>query len=135
MLDSESRQLFRKNFFGVTEPLEMQIGVRAEALHRDDLQIPSKIPGIEHLRPILLAIMVASFNQLSGINALIYYTADIFRMAGAGQASALFQSVIIGIACLEGLLWDKELKNAFRSAESVFDSAAFFCCLAKLKKS
>src|SRR5262245_57313546 len=50
--------------------------------------------------PILLAIMVATFNQLSGINALIYYTADIFRMAGAEQTSALFQSVIIGVTCL-----------------------------------
>jgi MFS family permease len=48
----------------------------------------------------MLAFMVATFNQLSGINAVIYYTADIFRMAGAEQASALFQSVIIGVTCL-----------------------------------
>jgi MFS transporter, SP family, xylose:H+ symportor len=50
--------------------------------------------------PILLALMIATFNQVSGINALIYYTADIFAMAGAGRASALWQSVIIGVTNL-----------------------------------
>ena len=44
--------------------------------------------------------MVASFNQLAGINALIYYTADIFKMAGAERTSALLQSVIIGFTNL-----------------------------------
>ena len=44
--------------------------------------------------------MVASFNQLAGINALIYYTADIFKMAGAARTSALLQSVIIGFTNL-----------------------------------
>jgi sugar porter (SP) family MFS transporter len=46
--------------------------------------------------PILLAIAIAAFNQLSGINALMYYAPTIFRMAGAGQDSALLQSVIVG---------------------------------------
>ncbi len=44
--------------------------------------------------------MVASFNQLAGINALIYYTADIFKMAGAARTSALLQSVLIGLTNL-----------------------------------
>lgn len=54
----------------------------------------------KYRRPILLALMVATFNQVSGINALIYYTADIFAMAGAGRTSALAQSVIIGLTNL-----------------------------------
>ncbi|MEZ5419742.1 MAG: sugar porter family MFS transporter, partial [Vicinamibacterales bacterium] len=54
----------------------------------------------KYRRPILLALMVATFNQLSGINALIYYTADIFAMAGAGRTSALWQSVVIGVTNL-----------------------------------
>ena len=63
--------------------------------------------------PILLAIMVATFNQLSGINALIYYTADIFRMAGAEQTSALFQSVIIGVTCLVSTVLAMSLIDRF----------------------
>jgi len=53
-----------------------------------------------YLKPLLLAGMIAAFNQLDGINAIIYYTADIFRMAGADKASALMQSVIIGLTNL-----------------------------------
>lgn len=54
----------------------------------------------KYIKPILLAVAIAAFNQLSGINALIYYTPHIFRMAGAGAQSALFQSVIIGFTNL-----------------------------------
>jgi MFS transporter, SP family, xylose:H+ symportor len=54
----------------------------------------------KYAKPILLAVAIAAFNQLSGINALIYYTAYIFKMAGAGAESALLQSVIIGITNL-----------------------------------
>lgn len=49
-----------------------------------------------YLRPILLAVALAAFNQLSGINAILYYSPSIFKMAGAGVESALLQSVIVG---------------------------------------
>jgi SP family xylose:H+ symportor-like MFS transporter len=54
----------------------------------------------KYRKPIMLAVAIAAFNQLSGINALIYYTAHIFRMAGAGAESALLQSVIVGFTNL-----------------------------------
>lgn len=50
----------------------------------------------KYLRPVMLAVMIAVFNQLSGINAVLYYAPHIFRMAGAGAASSLLQSVVIG---------------------------------------
>jgi len=53
-----------------------------------------------YLRPILLAVAIAAFNQLSGINAVLYYTPSIFKMAGAGVESALLQSVIVGFTML-----------------------------------
>ncbi len=53
-----------------------------------------------YLKPLLLACMVAAFNQLDGINAVIYYTTDIFRMAGADKSSALMQSVYVGLTNL-----------------------------------
>ena len=54
----------------------------------------------KYRKPIMLAVAIAVFNQLSGINALIYYTADIFKMGGYGSADALLQSVIIGFTNL-----------------------------------
>ncbi len=54
----------------------------------------------KYSRPIMLAVAIAAFNQLSGINAVIYYTPHIFKMAGAKTDSALLQSVLIGVMML-----------------------------------
>jgi sugar porter (SP) family MFS transporter len=53
-----------------------------------------------YLKPIMLAVMMAAFNQLSGINALLYYAKDIFLMAGYESKSALFQSAVVGFVML-----------------------------------
>ncbi|MCM2371364.1 sugar porter family MFS transporter [Aporhodopirellula aestuarii] len=47
--------------------------------------------------PILLAFLVAFFNQLSGINAILYFAPRIFEMTGLGQQAAIIQSVGIGV--------------------------------------
>lgn len=49
-----------------------------------------------HRKPILLAVTLALFNQLTGINALLYYLNDIFAAAGFGHATAGLQAVAIG---------------------------------------
>jgi len=51
-------------------------------------------------RPILLAILIAFFNQLSGINAILYFAPRIFELTGLGPKSALLQSVGIGLTNL-----------------------------------
>jgi MFS transporter, SP family, arabinose:H+ symporter len=50
--------------------------------------------------PILLAFLVAFFNQLSGINAVLYFAPRIFEMTGLGKEAALLQSVGIGVTNL-----------------------------------
>ena len=50
--------------------------------------------------PILLAILIAFFNQLSGINAVLYFAPRIFEMTGLGKEAALLQSVGIGVTNL-----------------------------------
>ena len=50
--------------------------------------------------PILLAFLIAFFNQLSGINAILYFAPRIFEMTGLGSRAALLQSVGIGITNL-----------------------------------
>ena len=47
--------------------------------------------------PVLLAILFAFFNQVSGINAIIYYAPRIFEMTGLGTASSLLSTVGIGV--------------------------------------
>lgn len=56
----------------------------------------AKLSWRSHARPITLAILLAMFNQLSGINAILYYLNDIFAAAGYGKVSSDLQSVIIG---------------------------------------
>lgn len=53
---------------------------------------------------IFLAISIGFFNQLSGINAILYYLNDIFRSAGFSSVSADVQAVIIGAANLVATL-------------------------------
>jgi sugar porter (SP) family MFS transporter len=50
--------------------------------------------------PILLAFLIAFFNQLSGINAVLYFAPRIFELTGLGAKAALLQSVGIGITNL-----------------------------------
>jgi sugar porter (SP) family MFS transporter len=51
-------------------------------------------------KPILLAVLLAMFNQLSGINAILYYLNDIFAAAGFSGVSQDLQAVAIGAANL-----------------------------------
>jgi len=46
--------------------------------------------------PIFLAVSIAMFNQLSGINAILYYLNQIFAQAGFSKVSADLQAVVIG---------------------------------------
>jgi MFS transporter, SP family, arabinose:H+ symporter len=46
--------------------------------------------------PIFLAVTIAMFNQLAGINAILYYLNDIFAHAGFGKLSSGLQAVAVG---------------------------------------
>jgi MFS transporter, SP family, arabinose:H+ symporter len=50
--------------------------------------------------PILLAFLLAFFNQASGINAIIYYAPRVFEMAGLAKSSAFLSSTGIGLVNL-----------------------------------
>lgn len=51
-------------------------------------------------RPVLLAFFIALFNQLSGINAILYFAPRIFEMTGMAQEASMLQSVGIGLVNL-----------------------------------
>jgi SP family xylose:H+ symportor-like MFS transporter len=50
----------------------------------------------QHRKVILLAIAIAAFNQLSGINAILYYAPEVMEDAGASGNAALWMSVGVG---------------------------------------
>ncbi|HWF65212.1 MAG TPA: sugar porter family MFS transporter [Rhizomicrobium sp.] len=51
---------------------------------------------VKYRKPIFLAFAIAAFNQLAGINAILYYINDIFTAAGFSKTSSDLQSVMIG---------------------------------------
>ncbi|MGL4942945.1 MAG: sugar porter family MFS transporter [Thermoguttaceae bacterium] len=67
-----------------------------QSLHGEKVSLWSR----PYTRPILLALAISAFNQLSGINAVLYYAPEVFRLAGTSEAVAMFQPVIIGVVNL-----------------------------------
>ena len=51
-------------------------------------------------RPLILAFLLAFFNQLSGINFILYYAPEILERAGLAAKESLFSSISIGIVNL-----------------------------------
>ena len=65
-----------------------------------DRSVASKFFTMRLRIPIMLAFLVAFFNQLSGINAVLYFAPRIFEWTGLGEKAALLQSVGIGVTNL-----------------------------------
>jgi len=53
-----------------------------------------------HAKPLLLAFLIAFFNQLSGINFVLYYAPELLEKAGLASKESLFNSISIGIVNL-----------------------------------
>ncbi len=109
MIPESPRWLVKMNRLAEAEAVLTRFGHDNPAKENQEIQdsLSAETAGVsdrlfqrKYLKPLLLVCMVAAFNQLDGINAVIYYTADIFRMAGADNASALMQSVIVGLTNL-----------------------------------
>ena len=77
------------------ELAEIKKSVESE---RDAEAVP--LFSARHKLPIFLAISIGAFNQLSGINAILYYLNDIFAQAGFSKVSSDMQAVLIGFTNL-----------------------------------
>ena len=64
---------------------------------KEDSQTTDSIFGRKYRFILLLAFLVAAFNQFSGINAFLYYAPRIFEEGGLGESAALLNSVGIGL--------------------------------------
>jgi MFS transporter, SP family, arabinose:H+ symporter len=82
-------------------------------------------------KPIFLAIAIGAFNQLSGINAILYYLGDIFSAAGFSRVSGNVQSVAIGGMNLAATLVGMALIDRFgRKTLLLIGSIGTAVCLA-----
>lgn len=77
-----------------------QLAAIQESLHAEKLSGSAPLFTKALAKPVFLAITVAMFNQLGGINALWYYADQIFAMAGFDKNASAMQSVILGLVNL-----------------------------------
>jgi MFS transporter, SP family, arabinose:H+ symporter len=75
-----------------------------DSIHLDRSAKHESVFQRRYLLPILLALSLGALNQLSGINAILYYLNDIFASAGFSQLSGNIQSVVIGLMNLVATL-------------------------------
>lgn len=80
------------------EQADQQLSQIAQAASRESLG--NSLLGAGLQKPILLAFLIAAFNQLSGINAVFYFAPRIFEMTGLGESSAFLQSIGLGVTNL-----------------------------------
>lgn len=85
----------------------------------------------KYRRPIVLAFVLAVFNQLVGINAVLYYLNDIFAMAGFERSSQNAQAVAVGVVMLIATLIALSLIDRFgRRTLLLVGSIGLAACLA-----
>lgn len=65
-----------------------------------DSSFKESILSHKYKLPLILAFLLAFFNQLSGINFILYYAPEILEMAGLGSKESLMNSILIGFTNL-----------------------------------
>jgi sugar porter (SP) family MFS transporter len=78
------------------ENIDSEIGDMVRVRDAERAKGEGKLFMRSHRLPIFLAVSIAAFNQLSGINAILYYLNDIFARAGFNKVSSDLQAVAIG---------------------------------------
>ncbi len=68
-----------------------------ESLHSAVGTVKESLFNGQYNKPIMYVVVLAMFNQLSGINAIMYYAPRIFEMTGLAKDTALLQAVSIGV--------------------------------------
>ena len=100
-----ARWLVTKNRIPEAREVLDSLGSPDGASELEDIIASVHVDGVAHseplfqkkyLKPIYLAVTVAAFNQLAGINAILYYLNGIFEMAGFSRISGDLQAVAVG---------------------------------------
>ena len=78
------------------ENFEQELQEIVESVHLERKQAEERLFSRKYAWPIFLAVSIGMFNQLSGINAILYYLNDIFTRAGFSKLSGNIQAVAVG---------------------------------------
>jgi sugar porter (SP) family MFS transporter len=79
------------------ENLESELSDIVDSLKEEIGQGVTKLFQKKYRFPIMCAVLLAVFNQLSGINVIMYYAPMIFEKAGASTNAAMLQAVAVGV--------------------------------------
>ena len=75
-----------------------------EALEEEGAGSQDSLLSPKYRKPVILALTVGMFSQLTGINAVLYYLNDIFTLAGANRFSGNLQAIAVGATNLVATL-------------------------------
>ena len=88
----------QKVFSQVGEPNPKEaIRIIEESLHSEVGAKKENVFNGNYNKPVMFAMILAMFNQFSGINAIMYYAPRIFEMTGLAKDTALLQAISIGL--------------------------------------
>ncbi len=83
--------------------------------------------------PVMVAITVGMFSQLTGINAVLYYLNDIFSFAGASRVSANLQAIAVGATNLVATLAAMSIIDKFgRKKLLLIGTVGLILCLSSI---
>lgn len=88
---------------GSKEP-DAELYTIVQSLHDGQSSAPEALFRWRYRRPIALAVLLALFNQLVGINAVLYYLNDILATTGVNHRSQGFQTLLVGLTNLVATL-------------------------------
>jgi SP family arabinose:H+ symporter-like MFS transporter len=115
---------------GAEDP-EIELREIVASVHLEREQISEPLFVRKYRLPIFLAISIGMFNQLSGINAILYYLNDIFAAAGYSKISGDLQAVAIGAMNLVATLFGMTLIDKLgRKRLLIIGSIGTALCLA-----
>lgn len=115
---------------GAEDP-ENELGEIVASVHLEREQTSEPLFVRKYRLPIFLAITIGMFNQLSGINAILYYLNDIFAAAGYSKISGDLQAVAIGAMNLVATLFGMTLIDKLgRKTLLIIGSVGTALCLA-----
>lgn len=127
---AEAEQVLHR--LGSEKPLAELENIRM-SLKADASPSADRLFQWRYRRPILLALVLAMFNQLIGINAVLYYLNDIFQMAGFDRTSQNAQAVAVGATMLIATIIALSLIDRFgRRTLLLVGSVGLAVCLAAI---